>query len=143
MRTLAVMNLLFIVLGGVYADITFEPTCNPGDVLIDTVEVEGTTYHTISIEGFPLPMNGIQAAGLPSVPFTASTFLVPPGMGIDTILIISAEGRLVADEAISEILSGSYILEPADTGILPAGLYTVVIEGIGEEELVRQVIVLP
>jgi len=30
-----------------------------------------------------------------------------------------------------------------DTEILPAGLYTVMIEGIGEEELVRQVVVLP
>ena len=87
MRTLAVIFILFIVLGRAYADITFIPTCIPGDVLIDTVEV--------------------------------------------------------ADETISGLLSGSYILEPADTGILPAGLYMVVIEGIGEEELVRQVVVLP
>jgi hypothetical protein len=93
--------------GGAYADITFEPTCILGDVLIDTVEVEGTTYHTISIEGFPLPMNGIQAAGLPSVPFTASTFLLPPDMGIDTILIISASW---------DTLPGRYYLYPAQSG---------------------------
>ncbi|MCK4505631.1 MAG: hypothetical protein KAW14_08450 [Candidatus Aegiribacteria sp.] len=93
--------------GGAYADITFEPTCNPGDVLIDTVEVEGTTYHTISIDGFPLPMTGIQAAGLPSVPFTASTFLLPSDMGIDTILIISASW---------DTLPGRYYLYPAQSG---------------------------
>ena len=52
-------------------------------------------------------------------------------------------GRLVADEAISGLLSGSYILELDDAEILPAGLYTVVIEGITDRELVRQVIVLP
>ncbi|MCK4671292.1 MAG: hypothetical protein KAT47_02035, partial [Candidatus Aegiribacteria sp.] len=60
-----------------------------------------------------------------------------------TARVYSIEGRLVADEAISGLLSGSYILELDDAEILPAGLYTVIIEGISEEELVRQVIVLP
>lgn len=115
MRTLSVIFVLFIVLGGAYADITFIPTCSPCDVLIDTVEVEGTIYHTISIEGFPLPMNGIQAAGLPSVPFTASTFLLPPDMGIDTILIISASW---------DTLPGRYYLYPAQSGSMEDTTFT-------------------
>ena len=39
--------------GGASADITFEPTSIPGDVSIDTVEVEGITYHTVSVSDFP------------------------------------------------------------------------------------------
>ena len=52
-------------------------------------------------------MTGIQAAGLPSVPFTASIFLLPPDMGIDTILIISASW---------DTLPGRYYLYPAQSG---------------------------
>ncbi|NOQ23625.1 MAG: hypothetical protein GQ565_13390 [Candidatus Aegiribacteria sp.] len=93
--------------GGAYADITFEPSCIPGDVSIDTVEVEGITFHTVSVENFPLPMSGEYSAGLPSVPFTAQTFLLPPDIAIDTILITSASW---------DTLPGRYYLYPAQSG---------------------------
>ncbi len=47
------------------------------------------------------------------------------------------------EEELSELDSGSHVLELSTHDILPAGLYTVVIEGINEEELIRRVIVLP
>ena len=50
-------------MGGASADITFEPTSIPGDVSIDTVEVEGTTYHVVSVADFPLLMSGEYATG--------------------------------------------------------------------------------
>ena len=94
-------------MGGVSADITFEPYCNPDDVSIDTVEVEGKIYHIVSVTDFPLPMSGEYSAGLPSVPFTAQTFLLPPDIAIDTILITSASW---------DTLPGKYYLYPAQSG---------------------------
>ncbi len=101
--------------GGAYADITFETSCSTGDVSIDTVEVEGITYHTVSIADFPLPMSGEYSAGLPSVPFTARTFLLPPDIAIDTILISSA---------CWDTLPGRYYLYPAQSGSMEDTSFT-------------------
>lgn len=80
-----VVYVVFLVSGAAFAGITFEPTRVPGDVAIDTIMVEGTIYHTVSVKNFPLPMSGAQAAGLPSVPFTASTFY-RTAQGIITVI---------------------------------------------------------
>ncbi len=60
-----------------------------------------------------------------------------------SIRAYSIDGRLVAEEDLRELASGSHILELSTHDILPAGLYTIVIEGINEEELIRRVVVLP
>ena len=77
------------IISSASSGITFEPITNLNDVHIDTVEVEDTTYHTIKVEGFPFPLSGEYTAGFPSVPFFAQTFLLPPDVGIDTLLITS------------------------------------------------------
>ena len=107
--------VLFIVWRGVSADITFSPTSNPGDVSIDTVEVEGITYHAVSVTNFRLPISGEYSAGLPSVPFTAQTFLLPPDIAIDTILITSASW---------DTLPGRYYLYPAQSGSMEDTTFT-------------------
>jgi len=60
-----------------------------------------------------------------------------------SIRAYSIDGRLVLEEELSELDSGSHVLELSTHDILPAGLYTVVIKGINEEELIRRVVVLP
>ncbi len=115
MSKLFLIYVLFIVLGGAYADITFTPSCLPGDVFIDTVEVEGITYHTVSVTDFPLPMSGEYSAGLPSVPFIAQTFLLPPDIAIDTILISSTSW---------DTLPGKYYLYPAQSGSMEDTTFT-------------------
>ena len=54
-------------------------------------------------------------------------------------------GKLFIIYVLIIVLGGAYadiIFEPSTHSILPAGLYTIVIEGINEEELIRRVIVL-
>ena len=60
-----------------------------------------------------------------------------------SIRAYSIDGRLVAEEELTELDSGSHTIELLTPGVLPAGLYTVVIKGINEEELIRRVVVLP
>ena len=56
-------------MGGASADIAFESTSIPGDVSIDTVEVEVTTYHVVSVADFPLLMSEPRVPGLTSKHF--------------------------------------------------------------------------
>ncbi len=67
--------------------------------------------------------------------------LEPVYSGI-SIRAYSIDGRLVVEEDLRELASGSHILELSPHDILPAGLYTIVIKGINEEELIRRVVVL-
>jgi len=107
MSNLVTIYILFIMGGGASADIIFEPSCTREEVSIDTVDVEGTIYHIVSVTDFPLPMSGEYSEGLPSIPFTAQTFLLPPDIAIDTILITSASW---------DTLPGRYYLYPAQSG---------------------------
>ncbi|MCD4776621.1 MAG: hypothetical protein K8S15_11310 [Candidatus Aegiribacteria sp.] len=51
------------------------------------------------------------------------------------------EEHIVAGQ--TELDPGSYTIKFLTSEILPAGLYTVVIKGVNEEELIRRVVVLP
>jgi hypothetical protein len=114
-KSLIVIGSALLATGAAYADIVFEPTSVPGDVSFDTLYVAGTEYHQISVEDFPLPMDGVQNAGLPSVPYTAPTFLLPPDIQVDSIEIVSAGW---------DTLGGKYYLYPAQTGLLPDTTFT-------------------
>ena len=88
-KSLIAIGSALLATGAAYADIVFEPTTVPGDVSFNTVFVAGTEYHQISVEDFPLPMDGVQNAGLPSVPYTAPIFLLPPDIQVDSIETVS------------------------------------------------------
>ncbi len=103
--------IVFTILGTASADIVFEPVAMHGDLSIDTLIVEGTEYHLISLDGFSNPTDGMRNPGLPSVPFTVSTFLLPPDIRIDTIEILSTTW---------DTLPGKYYLYPAQTGLMTA-----------------------
>ena len=101
--------ILFTIMGSASAKISFSPTADLSDISIDTVYVEGTEYHQITIEGFPFPMDGVQNVGAPSIPFSAPSFLLHPNLQIDTVTVLSSTW---------EPLPGKYYLYPAQTGIM-------------------------
>ncbi|MCK5132285.1 MAG: VCBS repeat-containing protein [Candidatus Sabulitectum sp.] len=95
--------------------IEFTCTSLLNDVSVDTVFFAGTEYHLISVNGFSLPVDGINKAGLPSIPHTSSTFLLPPDMQIDSILTVTAAW---------DSLPGKYYLYPAQSGLLADTAFT-------------------
>ena len=101
--------IMFAILGTVSDDIVFEPAAILSDLSIDTMIVEGTEYHLISMDGFGSPVNGIQNIGYPSLPSAVSTFLLPPDIRIDTIEIVTAAW---------DTLPGKYYLYPVQTGFM-------------------------
>ncbi len=115
MSKLSIISMLFIVLNMAYADIVFEPSCATSDVTINEVEVQGITYQTVSVMDFPLQMSGEYEAGLPSLPYTAQTFLLPPDIAIDTIII---------EAATWDTLPGKYYLYPAQSGSMEDTTFT-------------------
>lgn len=60
-----------------------------------------------------------------------------------SIRVYSIEGRLVMEESTGFLSHGEHLLRLTETGELPTGLYSIVIRGIAEQELVRRVVVLP
>ncbi len=115
MERISFICVLFIAWGGATASITFEPISVPGDVSIDTVFVEGTEYHQVSVEGFALQMDGVQNEGFPSIPFTFQTLLLRPDMQVDSIKIASEKW---------EALPGKYYLYPAQSGLFTDSIFT-------------------
>ncbi len=99
----SIVLIMLVLQGGASADITFEPSSPPGDVSVETLIAEGKEYHLLSVRGFDLPMVEVHNAGLPSIPFTAVTFLLPPGTAVDTIEVLSATW---------DTLPGNYYLYP-------------------------------
>ena len=116
MKKLVFLSIVFLIITGISsAEILLRPVCNPEDVLIDIIEVGGVLYHTISIDAFPLPMSGEQAAGSPEIPYVTTTYLLPPDIMIDDFEIISASW---------DTLSGKYYIYPAQTGSLEDTTFT-------------------
>ncbi|MCD4706796.1 MAG: T9SS type A sorting domain-containing protein [Candidatus Sabulitectum sp.] len=85
------------------------------DVSVDTLYVDKTEYHLISVEGFSLPADGVHSAGLPAIPRTASTFLLPPNTRIDSIEILTTSW---------DLLPGKYYLYPTQPGLLAETTFT-------------------
>ena len=108
--------ILFTVLGSASAKISFSPIADLSDITIDTLYVEGIEYHRITIDGFPFPMDGVQNAGAPSIPFSAPSFLLHPNLQIDTVTVLSSTW---------ESLPGKYYLYPAQTGILSDTIFVI------------------
>ncbi len=100
---------IFAILGTASDGIVFDPAAILSGLSSDTVTVEGTEFHLISIDGFESPTNEVQTVGYPSLPSTVSTFLLPPDVRIDTIEIVSATW---------DTLPGRYYLYPAQTGFM-------------------------
>lgn len=59
------------------------------------------------------------------------------------VRVYSIDGRLVGNLETEELHTGMTTLLPCDGGYkFPAGMYTVCVTGLGEEEFVRKVIIL-
>ena len=101
--------ILFTVLGSASARINFSPIVSFDDISIDTLVIEGIEYHKIIIDGFPLPVDNPQNAGMPSIPFVAPSFLLHPNLQINSISVLSSTW---------EPLPGKYYLYPAQTGMM-------------------------
>ncbi|MHA2022894.1 MAG: C25 family cysteine peptidase, partial [Candidatus Thorarchaeota archaeon] len=110
-----IASLLLIATSFASSDITFTCTSIPGDLSVDTISVNGAEYHMISLEGFSLPTDGIEFAGLPSLPRVSSTFLLPPDTRIDSIEVLSSTW---------ESIPGKYYLYPAQSGLLADTSFT-------------------
>lgn len=90
------------------------------------------TYSRHSLDAFlPSPSNNI----------TVQLSLPTPLESTLTIRAYSIAGRLVAEQTTSNLGVGIHSIPISESGELPSGLYTVVISGIGDEELVRRTII--
>ncbi len=107
--------LLLICITDGYASTGNHFTCNPADITVDTIQLSGTEYHLISLDGFTLPADGITEAGYPTLPLKSITILIPPGCQINSINII---------EETWIPLPGKYFLYPAQTGLLSDTTFT-------------------
>ncbi|MCK5134056.1 MAG: hypothetical protein KAR40_18140 [Candidatus Sabulitectum sp.] len=107
MRTILFM---MIVSASVFAfSLNIKPICDPDEVLIDTVVVDGVEYHKIVLETYPLMIEGAADSGLPSLPYIVKTFLLPPDTEISD-LTVSHEKWIT--------LPGKYYLYPAQGGMM-------------------------
>lgn len=104
-----IASILLIATSFASSDISFTCASIPSDLSVDTITVDGTEYHVVSLEGFSLPTDGIEFPGLPSLPRISSTFLLQPDTRIESIEILSSTW---------ESIPGKYYLYPAQSGLL-------------------------
>lgn len=106
----------------VCAAVPFDFTADPDGFSVDTMETGGSLYQLLSVPGFT-GSSGLLPPGTPEMPCRTETFLLPPGMQVDSVLVTSMEW---------EPLSGSYNLplcrfsDSEDRGFTQAdsGLYS-------------------
>ena len=95
--------------------LNINPICNPEDILVDTVFVDGVEYHLLSLSDFPHMINGTSEAGSPSLPYITRTFLLPPDTEISSLTITNTKWTA---------LPGKYYLYPAQSGLMGDSTFT-------------------
>lgn len=100
---------LFAFVPAFCVSLNINPICDPEDIPIDTVIVDGVEYHKLILDTYPLMINGLSEAGLPSLPYIAKTFLLPPDTEISDLTI--SNERWTA-------LPGKYYLYPAQGDLM-------------------------
>lgn|GEM_PF-6372189 len=106
---------LFAFVPAFCVSLNINPICDPGDILIDTVIVDGVEYHKLVLNTYPLMISGSSEAGLPSLPYIVKTFLLPPDTEISDLTI--SNERWTA-------LPGKYYLYPAQGNLMGDTTFT-------------------
>lgn len=101
--------MLFVSFISFSISLNIKPICNPDEVLIDTVVVDGVEYHKIVLETYPLMIEGAADSGLPSLPYIVKTFLLPPDTEISDLTVSHEKWTA---------LPGKYYLYPAQGGMM-------------------------
>jgi hypothetical protein len=109
-----IASVLLLAATGAFAGISIEPTAQVEDISLSRVVLEEVGYDRIEVEGYPHSI-GAEFPGYPSLPFTISTYVLPPGMQIDDLQFIDAQW---------ETLPGQFNIEPAQAYDSPESEFT-------------------
>jgi len=98
MKPFARLSVLLAIapLGAILGSLSKNYTFSTSDIHIDTVEIEGRTYHEVFLEDC---INDAADFGNPSLPVMDVHFILPPDERVDTIYITSLDSTTILTDA--------------------------------------------